>query len=78
MVSQQFACCIYRPKYQSVKKLSRKARVPTKGLERQEVIKKDQSAYQGTRASKETIKKGQSAKLERTTETNDKMETTHG
>ena len=38
MVSQQFACCIYLPKDPSVKELSPKARVPTEGLEPQEVI----------------------------------------
>ena len=52
MVSQQFACCIYLPKDQSVKKLSAKARVPTKGPERQGVINKGQSAYRRTRASR--------------------------
>ena len=52
MVSQQFTCCICLSKDQSVKKLSTKARVPTEGPERQEVINKGQSAYRRTRASK--------------------------
>ena len=67
-MSQQFACCIYLPKDQSVKqlstrpeclpkdhsikRLSAKARVPTEGPERQEVINEGQSAYRRTRASR--------------------------
>ena len=51
-MSRQFACCIYLPKDQSVKKLSTKARVPTKGPERQEIINKGQSTYRRTRASR--------------------------
>ena len=42
MVSQQFTCCICLPK----------ARVPTEGPERREVIDKGQSAYRRTRASR--------------------------
>ena len=91
MVSQQFACCISLPKDQSVKKLSTKARVPTEGPERQEVINKGQSAYRRTRASRsyqqrpECLPKDQSvkklsakargAKLERTT--NDRHDGNH-
>ena len=51
MVSQQFTCCICLPKDQSVNKLSAKARAPTEGPERQQVINKGQSAYRRTRAS---------------------------
>ena len=52
MVSQQFTCCICLPKDQRVKKLSAKARAPTKGPESQEVISKGQSAYRRTRESR--------------------------
>ena len=68
MMSQQFTCCICLPKDQSVKKLSTKARAPTKGPERQEVINKGQSADQRTRASRsyqqrpERLPKDQSVK----------------
>ena len=68
MMSQQFTCCICLPKDQSVKKLSTKARVPTEGPERQEVINKGQSAYRRTRASRshqqrpERLPKDQSVK----------------
>ena len=40
------------PKNQSVKKLSTKARAPSEGPERQEVINQGQSAYRRTRASR--------------------------
>ena len=82
MVSQQFTCCI----------CLLKARAPTEGPERQEVISKCQSAYRRTRvlrsylqrpahlpkdpSVKKVINKDLSAKLERTTKTTDMMETT--
>ena len=62
MVSQQSTCCICLPKDQSVKKLSTKARVPTKGPERQEVINKGQSAYRRTRATRKYQQKPESKK----------------
>ena len=71
------------PKDQSVKKLSTKARVPTEGPERQQVINQGQSAYRRSRAStsyqqrpecllkdrsvKKVSAKARGAKLERTT-----------
>ena len=67
-MSQQFTCCICLPKDQSVKKLSTKARVPTEGPERQEIINQGQSAYRRTRASRsyqprpERLPKDQSVK----------------
>ena len=59
MVSRQFTCCICLPKDQSVKKLSTKARAPTEGPERQEVISKRPECRPKDRSVKKISAKSQ-------------------
>ena len=63
MMSRQFACCIYLPRDQSVKGISTKARAPTKGPDRQEIIR--------TFSSYNTREGGDKKELEEYTTRND-------